>query len=258
MPEAGTRTAYVLWCASCPVPQARTLRRRPERVARTYSTEAPGRTCQHSSLLKRSDWRKVGPPPPPRKSDASSCLATSDASSRLGETSARVRASERLSACSCLWYLGDTAASDRLGGTSLLYSRMRLPPVSDCASARSVGSAGARRALLADRQTDRQTIRWVTKRARCDLGNVVDTCAMKLFFSGAHALVKRKDLNTTERRWACSIPLLPDRVRSIEHRLLPLLLLLLMLLGVSRSPRGPDVISGRDLICGPDVIKAPD
>ena len=32
-----------------PVPQVRTLRRRPVRVACTYSTEAPGRTGQHSS-----------------------------------------------------------------------------------------------------------------------------------------------------------------------------------------------------------------
>ena len=86
------------------------------------------------------------------------------------------------------------------------------------------------------------------------------TYARKKAYSDAHAAVnnKRKDLNTTDWRWACSIPLLPDRVRSIEHGLLPLLLLLLMLLGVGRSPRGPDVISGRDLIGRPDVIKAPD
>ena len=32
------------------VPQVRTLRRRPVRVAHTYSTEALGRTCQHSLL----------------------------------------------------------------------------------------------------------------------------------------------------------------------------------------------------------------
>ena len=32
------------WRNSCPVPQVRTLRRRLVRVARTYSTEAPGRT----------------------------------------------------------------------------------------------------------------------------------------------------------------------------------------------------------------------
>ena len=33
--------------ASGPVPPVRTARRRLVRVARTYSTEAPGRTCQH-------------------------------------------------------------------------------------------------------------------------------------------------------------------------------------------------------------------
>jgi hypothetical protein len=33
---------------SCPVPLVRTARRRLARAARTYSTEAPGRTCQHS------------------------------------------------------------------------------------------------------------------------------------------------------------------------------------------------------------------
>ena len=51
-PEAGTRTApYVPWRTSCPVPQVRTLRKRPVHVAHTFSTAAPGRTCQHSSRL---------------------------------------------------------------------------------------------------------------------------------------------------------------------------------------------------------------
>ena len=36
---------------SCPVPSVRTARRRLVRVARPYSTEAPGRTCQHSPAL---------------------------------------------------------------------------------------------------------------------------------------------------------------------------------------------------------------
>ena len=48
-PEAGTRTAYVPWRTSCPAPQVRTLRRRLVRVARTYCTEATGRTSQLSS-----------------------------------------------------------------------------------------------------------------------------------------------------------------------------------------------------------------
>jgi hypothetical protein len=39
---------------SCPKPQVRTARGRPVRVARTYSTEAPGRTCQHRSTLSPS------------------------------------------------------------------------------------------------------------------------------------------------------------------------------------------------------------
>ena len=34
--------------AGSPMPQVRTARRRLVRVARTYSTEAPGRTCQLS------------------------------------------------------------------------------------------------------------------------------------------------------------------------------------------------------------------
>ena len=45
-PEAGTRTAHVRWRTSCPAPLVRTARRRPVHVARTYSTEAPGRTCK--------------------------------------------------------------------------------------------------------------------------------------------------------------------------------------------------------------------
>eukprot|EP00964_Phaeocystis_antarctica_P085679 scaffold54165_cov46-Phaeocystis_antarctica.AAC.2 len=44
-PGAGTRTVYVPWRSSCPVPQVRS--KRLVRVACTYSTEAPGRTCQH-------------------------------------------------------------------------------------------------------------------------------------------------------------------------------------------------------------------
>ena len=49
-PEAGTRTQYVQYTgavgAGCPVPPVRTQRGRLVRVARTYPTEAPGRTCQ--------------------------------------------------------------------------------------------------------------------------------------------------------------------------------------------------------------------
>ena len=49
-PEAGTRTAHVLQCpptASCPVPQVRTVRRRPARVPCTHGTAAAlcGFTC---------------------------------------------------------------------------------------------------------------------------------------------------------------------------------------------------------------------
>jgi len=46
---------YRAWApgASCPVPQVRTARRRLVRVARTYSTEAPGRTCQLRVPLPR-------------------------------------------------------------------------------------------------------------------------------------------------------------------------------------------------------------
>ena len=43
-----THTARVQHARSCPVPPVHhTARRRLARVARTYSTEAPGRTCQH-------------------------------------------------------------------------------------------------------------------------------------------------------------------------------------------------------------------
>ena len=79
------------------------------------------------SLLKRSDCRKVEPPL--MKSDASSCLGDPPPS-------------ERLSACSCLWCLGEAASSDRLGGTS--HSRMGLLACGDCASARSCWGALAR------------------------------------------------------------------------------------------------------------------
>ena len=42
----GARTLLGAPRASCPVPLVRTARRRLVRVARTYSTEAPGRTCK--------------------------------------------------------------------------------------------------------------------------------------------------------------------------------------------------------------------
>ena len=48
-PEAGTRTQYVQYAgpwASRPALPVRTQRGRLVRVARTYPTEAPGRTCQ--------------------------------------------------------------------------------------------------------------------------------------------------------------------------------------------------------------------
>ena len=47
-PEADPRTVYVPWGTGCPVPPVRDARRRPVRVARTCSAEAPGRTCQPS------------------------------------------------------------------------------------------------------------------------------------------------------------------------------------------------------------------
>eukprot|EP00964_Phaeocystis_antarctica_P047570 scaffold27522_cov62-Phaeocystis_antarctica.AAC.1 len=78
-PEAGARTAYVPQRTSCPVPQVRTLRRRPVRAACTYSTEPPGRTCQQSA------------PPQPRA--PSSCcyrLARADKLARV-ETPDRTR-----------------------------------------------------------------------------------------------------------------------------------------------------------------------
>ena len=48
-PHSNTvRTVLGALGASCPVPPVRTARRRLVRAACTYSTEAPGRTCQHS------------------------------------------------------------------------------------------------------------------------------------------------------------------------------------------------------------------
>ena len=47
------RTARETLGASRPVPPVRTQRGRPVRVARTYPTEAPGRTCQLSPRLHR-------------------------------------------------------------------------------------------------------------------------------------------------------------------------------------------------------------
>ena len=44
----GVFTGRVAPGASCPAPQVRTARSRRVRVAREYSTEAPGSTCQHS------------------------------------------------------------------------------------------------------------------------------------------------------------------------------------------------------------------
>eukprot|EP00964_Phaeocystis_antarctica_P077902 scaffold48415_cov61-Phaeocystis_antarctica.AAC.2 len=69
-PEAGTRTVYVPWRSSCPVPQARTLRRRPVRVACTYSTEAPGRTCKLSSPPSSSPRTQPRGAPCPAASQA--------------------------------------------------------------------------------------------------------------------------------------------------------------------------------------------
>ena len=46
--EGWAEVHHTVRVASCPVPLVRTARRRLVRVARTYSTEAPGRGCQHS------------------------------------------------------------------------------------------------------------------------------------------------------------------------------------------------------------------
>ena len=53
----------------CPAPQAHTTRKRLVRIAHTYSTEAPGRTCQHS--LRRS--RRT--PRARRAARSSACVA---------------------------------------------------------------------------------------------------------------------------------------------------------------------------------------
>ena len=63
-PGAGTRTMYVPWRSSCPVPQVRTLRRRLVRVACTYGTEAP-RTGQHSRRRMPQSPCSGGPRPGP-------------------------------------------------------------------------------------------------------------------------------------------------------------------------------------------------
>ena len=41
----------------CPAPQVRTARKRQVRVVRKYSTEAPGRTCQHREVPRRASGR---------------------------------------------------------------------------------------------------------------------------------------------------------------------------------------------------------
>ena len=67
-PKAGTRTAYVQWRTSFPaphVPTVRTARRRLIHVARTDSTEAPGRTCQHSLAPSCSSGCSKGSKHPP-------------------------------------------------------------------------------------------------------------------------------------------------------------------------------------------------
>ena len=49
-------TVCVPWSTNCPVPPVRTARRWLVRVACTYRTEAPGRTCQHRPRPPRR-WR---------------------------------------------------------------------------------------------------------------------------------------------------------------------------------------------------------
>eukprot|EP00964_Phaeocystis_antarctica_P128909 scaffold92731_cov66-Phaeocystis_antarctica.AAC.1 len=54
----GARTVRGARGASCPAPPVRTARRRLVRVARTYSTEAPGRTCKLRAARRRGRQRR--------------------------------------------------------------------------------------------------------------------------------------------------------------------------------------------------------
>eukprot|EP00964_Phaeocystis_antarctica_P051513 scaffold30059_cov63-Phaeocystis_antarctica.AAC.2 len=56
----GVRTVVPAPGAGCPAPLIRTARRRTVRVARTYSTEAPGRTCKLRSRRSRSTAMRSG------------------------------------------------------------------------------------------------------------------------------------------------------------------------------------------------------
>ena len=75
----GVRTVRASPEASCPAPPVRTARRRLVRVACTYSTEAPGRTCQHG----RSPTPKRSPPKARMKRSSSAGAITESPRSRL-------------------------------------------------------------------------------------------------------------------------------------------------------------------------------